>query len=65
MEIIHYKNDLELKYYKCRNKDRFVCGCGKVVVKECSVPHFRTRFHTNNNVDFFTTTQVSPSIIPY
>lgn len=54
MEIIHYKNDLEIKYYKCRNKDKFKCGCGKVVVKECSASHFRTKIHINNNVDFFT-----------
>lgn len=54
MEIKHYNNELELKYLYTRNKDKFLCGCGKMVVKECSQSHFRTKVHINNNKNFFT-----------
>lgn len=54
MEITEYKNELELKYYFTRNKDRFLCGCGKVIVKGSTDTHFKTRNHILNNKDFFT-----------
>lgn len=61
MDITNYTNDLEKAYYFTRNKNRFLCGCNRMIIKECSQAHFKTQYHIQNNRDFFTTTQVSPS----
>ncbi len=53
MEITTYTNELELKYYYTRNKEHFVCGCGKNVLKNISKIHFRTKYHILNNNNFF------------
>ena len=53
MEIQKYTNELEKKYYFARNRENFTCGCGKVVCKGTALTHFRTKYHINNNKDFF------------